>query len=48
MMNFDLNVMAAFGHVPKEQQGDADMYLHNIIDVVNKHNIGILTCSVTS
>ena len=47
-MNFELAVKAVLGHVPMEEERDADMYLQNITDVVNKHNIRILTRSVTS
>ena len=38
MMNFHLAVMPVLGQIKEEQRGDRDMYLHNIIDVVNKHN----------
>ena len=32
----------------EEEKRDANMYLYNFIDVVNKRNIKMLTCSVIS
>ena len=38
MISFHLAVMSVLGQIKEEQRRDADMYLHNITDVVNKHN----------
>ena len=50
MMNFDMAVMAVFAQFPRRAERRC-RYLstqYYSIHAVNKHKIGILTCSVTS
>ena len=51
MMKIDLGMMfekRRKNRFLEEEKRDANMYLYNFIDVVNKRNIKMLTCSVIS